>query len=143
MVEAGAIKKADTIEELEILHGLRDGVLTSNVEKWNEACAKGEDWVDNDKYNAKSLVPINEGHYYGAKIGAHIFTTKCGLRINSKMQVIDKKGGVIKGLYAGWHTTGGANGEYNIAGRPWNGLYGDFGQSYVGGFMAANALVNN
>jgi len=141
MVEAGAIKKCDTIEELEEALGLRKGVLTGNVEKWNAACEKGEDWVANYKYDPKSLVPINEPPYYGAKIGAHIFTTKCGLRINSQMQVIDKKGAVIPGLYAGWHTAGGANGEFNIAGRPWQGLYGDLGQSYVGGFMAANALV--
>lgn len=141
MVEAGAIKKCDTIEELEEALGLRKGVLTGNVEKWNEACEKGEDWVANYKYEPEWLIPINEPPYYGAKIGGHIFATKCGLRINSQMQVIDTKGAVIPGLYAGWHTAGGANGEFNIAGRPFNGIYGDLGQSFVGGFMAAEALV--
>lgn len=141
MVEAGAIKKCDTIEELEEALGLRKGVLTSNVEKWNAACEKGEDYVANYKYDPKWLHPINEPPYYGAKIGGHIFTTKCGLRINKDMQVVDTKGAAIPGLYAGWHTAGGATGEYNIGGRPEAGIYGDLGQSYVGGFMAANALV--
>lgn len=141
MVEAGVIKKCNTIEELEEALGLRQGVLTSNVEKWNAACEKGEDYVANYKYEPDWLIPINEPPYYGAKIGGHIFATKCGLRINSQMQVIDTQGAVIPGLYAGWHTAGGANGAFNIAGRPFNGLYGDLGQSFVGGFMAAEALV--
>lgn len=140
MVEAGVIKKCDTIEELEEALGLRKGVLTGHVEKWNEACEKGEDYVANYKYDPSWLVPISEPPYYGAKIGGHIFATKCGLRINSQMQVIDTTGAVIPGLYAGWHTAGGANGEFNIAGRPFNGIYGDLGQSFVGGFMAADAL---
>ena len=142
MVEAGAIKKCNTIEELEEAMGLRKGVLVENVEKWNEACEKGEDYVDNYKYDPSWLLPIDQPPYYGAKIGGHIFATKCGLRINKDMEVIDTKGAVIPGLYAGWHTAGGANGEFNLAGRPFNGLYGDLGQSFVGGFMAANALIS-
>ena len=43
------------------------------------------------------------------------------------MQVIDTEGAVIPGLYAGWHTAGGSNGENNLAGKPFNGLYGDVG----------------
>lgn len=140
MVEAGAIKRCDTIEELEEALGLRKGVLTDNVAKWNAACEKGEDYVENYKYDPSWLIPIDKPPYYGAKIGGHIFATKCGLRVNSQMQVIDTQGGVIPGLYAGWHTAGGANGEFNIAGRPFNGIYGDLGQSFVGGFMAADAL---
>lgn len=142
MVDAGAIKKYDTIEELEEALGLRKGVLTENVKKWNEACEKGEDYVEDYKYDPEWLIPINEPPYYGAKVGGHVFTTKCGLRINKNMEVVDKQGAAIPGLYAGWHTAGGANGEFNIAGRPFNGLYGDLGQSFVGGFMAANTVIN-
>lgn len=142
MVDAGAIKKYDTIEELEEALGLRKGVLTESVEKWNKACEKGEDYVYDYKYDPEWLIPINEPPYYGAKVGGHIFTTKCGLRINKNMEVIDKQGAAIPGLYAGWHTAGGANGEFNIAGRPFNGLFGDLGQSFLGGFMAANTVIN-
>ena len=88
------------------------------------------------------------GKYYLNNRGKSLFLIKmgtespeCGLRINDQMEVIDKRGAVIPGLYAGWHTAGGANGAFNIAGRPFNGIYGDLGQSFVGGFMAANALV--
>ncbi len=188
MLEEGVIKKCDTIEELEEAMGLRPGVLVAEVEKWNAACEAGEDYVDVYKYDPAWLIPINEPPYYGCKMGGHIFTTKCGVRINKDMQVVDTTGAVIEGLYAGWHTAGGANGEYNISGRPFNGMYGgvrinkdmqvvdttgavieglyagwhtaggangeynisgrpfngmygDVGQSFVGGFMAADALL--
>lgn len=141
MVDAGVIKKYDTIEELEAALGLREGLLVGEVQKWNDACAAGEDYVDNYKYDPSWLIPIDEPPYYGAKIGGHIFTTKCGVRINKDMQVIDKTGAVIPGLYAGWHTAGGANGENNVSGRPFGGIYGDVGQSFVGGYMAAEALL--
>ena len=102
---------------------------------------RGEDYVDDYKYDPSWLIAIDEPPYYGAKIGGHIFTTKCGVRINKDMQVIDTEGAVIPGLYAGWHTAGGANGENNVSGRPFGGIYGDVGQSFVGGFMAAEALL--
>ena len=87
------------------------------------------------------LIPISEPPYYGAKLGGNLFATKCGLRINPKMQVIDTEGAVIPGLYAGWHTAGGSNGENNLAGKPFNGLYGDVGLSFLGGYMAAGSII--
>lgn len=141
MVDAGAVKKCDTIEDLEKELGLREGVLAAEVKKWNDACAKGVDYVDMYKYDPTWLVPITEPPYYGAKIGANIFTTKCGLKINPQMQVINTEGAVIPGLYAGWHTAGGSNGEMNLAGKPYGGMYGDVGTSFVGGYMAAGAIM--
>lgn len=141
MVDAGVIKQCDTIEELEAAMDMPEGMLVEHVNQWNAACEAGEDYVANYKYDPSWLIPINEPPYYSAKIGGHIFTTKCGLRINHSMQVIDTKGAAISGLYAGWHTAGGAVGENNISGRPFNGMYGDVGQSFVGGYMAANALI--
>jgi len=57
------------------------------------------------------------------------------------MQVIDTEGAVIKGLYAGFHTAGGSNGEMNISGRPFGGMYSDVGSSFVGGYMAAGGIA--
>lgn len=141
MLESGAVKKCDTVEELESALGLREGILVQAVAKWNDACENGEDWVSVYKYDPSWLIPINEPPYYGAKIGGNIFATKCGLRVNPNMQVIDGQGAVIPGLYAGWHTAGGSNGENNIAGKPFNGLYGDVGLSFIGGYMAAGGIL--
>ncbi|MEG0503788.1 MAG: FAD-dependent oxidoreductase [Raoultibacter sp.] len=141
MVEAGAIVKCDTIEELEEALGLRPSVLTDAVKQWNEACEAGEDYVATYKYDPSWLIPLKNPPYYGAKLGGNIFTTKCGLKVNPRMQVLDTTGAVIPGLYAGWHTAGGANGETNIGGRPFGGMYGDVGQSFVGGYMAAGGIM--
>lgn len=141
MVDAGAVKECDTIEELEEALGLREGVLVQAVKDWNAACEAGEDTVPTYKYDPSWLIHISEPPYYGAKLGGNLFATKCGLRINPKMQVIDTEGAVIPGLYAGWHTAGGSNGENNLAGKPFNGLYGDVGLSFLGGYMAAGSII--
>ncbi len=141
MIDEGVVKKCDTIEELEEALGLGSGLLVEAVREWNEACEAGEDSMPTFKYDPEWLIPISKPPYYGSKLGGNIFTTKCGLRINPKMQVINTEGSVIPGLYAGWHTAGGANGESNIAGKPFGGMYGDVCQSFVGGYMAAGAII--
>lgn len=143
MVAAGAIKKCDTIEELEAALGLNKGILTDEVKKWNDACAKGEDYVVSYKYDPSWLIPLDTPPYYGAKLGGNAFCTKAGVRVNPQMQVLNTEGSVIPGLYAGFHTAGGSNGELNIAGKPFNGMYGDVGLSFIGGYIAAGSLIDN
>ena len=141
MIEGGAIKKCDTIEELEGALGLREGVLVDAVQKWNDACAAGEDYVDNYKYPAEWLIALDTPPFYGAALGGHVFGTKCGLRVTPQMQVVDTEGAPIAGLYAGWHTAGGSAGDGNAAGRPLTGMYADMGLSCVGGYMAAGGIL--
>ena len=141
MVEGGAIKKCDTIEELEGALGLREGVLVDAVQKWNDACEAGEDYVDNYKYPAEWLIALDTPPFYGAALGGHVFGTKCGLRVTPQMQVVDTEGAPIAGLYAGWHTAGGSAGDGNAAGRPLTGMYADMGLSCVGGYMAAGGIL--
>lgn len=140
LVPSGAVKKADTIEELESMLGLQEGMLTSAVEKWNDACDKGEDYVDLYKYDPAWLVSIDEPPYYGAIIGGQNYETKCGLRINENMQVLNTNGLPIEGLYAGWHTAGGSQGELNLDGIPFCGWLGNNCLSFTGGYMAADAI---
>lgn len=141
MVEAGAIKKCNTIEELESELGLPKGVLVEEVKKWNAACAAGVDYVPNYKYDPSWLVAIDKPPYYGTKLGGHVFGSKCGLRVNPDMQVINTEGDVIPGLYAAWHTAGGSSGDNNFAGRPLTGMYADLGLAFVGGYMAAGGVL--
>ena len=141
MVDEGAIKKCDTIEELEQQLGLEAGMLTSNVEKWNAACDAGEDYATCYKYPKEWLIKIDEPPFYGAKLGGHVFGSKTGLRVTPHMQVVDVKGKPIEGLYAGWHTAGGSAGDGNPAGKPLTGMYADLGLSFVGGYMAAGGIM--
>lgn len=141
MVDAGAIKRCDTIEELESALDLREGMLVEEVEKWNAACATGEDYAPSYKYPAEWLLPINESPYYGCAVGGHVFGSKCGLRVTPTMQVVNTSGQVIPGLYAAWHTAGGSAGDGNAAGKPLTGMFADLGLAFVGGYMAAGGIL--
>ncbi len=141
MIDGGAIKKCNTIEELESALELKKGILVEAVKKWNEACAKGEDYAANYKYPAEWLIALDQPPYYGAKLGGHVFGSKCGLRITPEMQVVNTDGEVIPGLYAAWHTAGGSSGEGNPAGKPLTGMYADLGLAFVGGYMAAGGVM--
>lgn len=141
MVEAGAIKKCDTIPELEAALGLREGVLTEAVERWNQACAAGKDDMKTYPYLPEWMIPINEPPYYGAALGGHVFGSKCGLRVTPNMQVVSTEGTPIEGLYAAWHTAGGSAGDGNLAGKPLTGMYADLGLAFVGGYMAAGGIM--
>ena len=64
--------------------------------------------------------------------------------INDEMQVILTKGTVIPGLYAGWHTAGGACGENSYIGDPILGsLMGDVGLAFCGGYLCGTSAVEN
>lgn len=141
MIEGGAIKKCDTIEELEAELGLTEGMLVAEVKKWNEACAKGEDYAASYKYRPEWMIPIDEPPYYGSKLGGHVFGSKTGLKVTPTMQVVNTSGEVIPGLYAGWHTAGGSSGEGNPAGKPLTGMYADLGLAFVGGYMVAGGIM--
>lgn len=138
-LDADVLKKRDTLEELEHDLGLAEGVLTGAVEKWNTVCEKGED--DFIYPMPKNwLFPIVDPPFYGCRIGGNLYGTKAGLLINSKMQVIDVHGKVIKGLYAGWHTAGGACGENSYVGQPILGsIMGDVGLAFCGGYLCGSS----
>lgn len=141
MLDAGVVKKCDTLDELEEALGLGKGILTDAAKKWNDACAKGEDYLEVYPYDPSWLIELSTPPYYGCAIGANVFTTKAGLRVNTKMQVLNTDGSVIPGLYAGWHTAGGSNGEYVTTAHPFGGPFGDVGLSFLGGYMAAAGIA--
>lgn len=141
MIDGGAIKKCDTVEELEEALGLEAGTLVSAVRAWNDACEAGEDYALSYKYPKEWLIKIDEPPFYGVKLGGHVFGSKCGLLVNGRMQVISTSGAAIPGLYAGWHTAGGSAGDGNAAGKPLTGMYADLGLAFVGGYMAAGGIM--
>jgi hypothetical protein len=140
---ADVLKRRNSLDELERDLGLATGVLTQAVARWNEACAKGQ---DDYLYPLPSewLHAIEKPPFYGCRIGGNIYGTKAGLMINTKMQVLDTKGLPIPGLYAGWHTAGGACGENSYIGQPVLGsIMGDVGLAFCGGYIAGGSAVAN
>lgn len=140
-VERGAVKKADTLDELAEMLLLDPEVVKEAVKKYNALCEKGEDDELSFPYDPSWLSPIDTPPYYAAIIGGQIGKTLCGLRINGDFQVVDEKGVSIPGLYAGYSTAGGFIGD-GTAGGFWNGtMYGGVGSSLVTGYIAAKKLA--
>lgn len=142
-IDADVLKKRDTLAELEADLGFEKGLLQEAVRKWNETCASGHDdylYPLPDEW----LYPIEDGPFYGCRIGGNLYGTKCGLMINDQMQVIGTSGKTIPGLYAGWHTAGGACGENSYIGDPILGsLLGDVSLAYCGGYLCGTYAVQN
>ena len=83
---------------------LEDGQIAESGTK-DELCAKGED-EDFGKESYRML-PLENPPYYGCRQGATVLCTLDGLRINTKMQVLDTEGNPIEGLYSAGDCSGG------------------------------------
>ncbi|KRL00230.1 FAD-dependent oxidoreductase [Liquorilactobacillus capillatus] len=104
-VAKGLIVKADTLEELAEKMQLPLDNLKKTVARTNELAAKG---VDEDfGKEAYRLTPMKKAPYYGCTLGGRLLCTFDGLRINKKMEVLNKKYEPIKHLYAAGNDSGG------------------------------------
>ena len=105
LMPAGICVEADTIESLAEKLLIPADALRATVDRYNELCAKG---VDED-FGKESyrMMPIDTPPYRAVTLGGQLLCTLDGLRINTKMQVLDKCGEAIEGLYAGGNDSGG------------------------------------
>lgn len=85
-VERGAVKKADTIEELADMLLLDRDVLVRAVKEYNELCEKGVDDEMSTPYDPSWLHPVVKPPFYGAIIGSQMAKTMCGLRTDEHLQ---------------------------------------------------------
>lgn len=110
-IEQGWIKQSDTIEGLASQLGLDADVLVKAVEEWNAECAAGASEADAYGYKPEWLIPIENGPFYGARLGGYSPSSGCGLAVDESMRVMGTDGKAIPGLYASFLTAGGAWGE--------------------------------
>lgn len=140
-VERGAVKKADTIEELADMLLLDQDVLVKAVENWNAICESGVDDELAYPYHESWLHPVADPPFYAAIVGGQMGKTECGLRVDERLQVMKPDGKVIPGLYANLTTAGGLSGEGDYAGywgaNPWGGN----AASWITGYIAAKELL--
>jgi fumarate reductase flavoprotein subunit len=100
---------ADTIEELATKIGIEPAVLKATVEEYNGFCKKGHD--DLFAKDPKYLWPLTGPKFYAIKAHTICLGTLGGIKINHNIEVVDKKGKVIPGLYAGGYDAGGMWGD--------------------------------
>ena len=105
LMPAGVAVEAETLEELAEKLQLPVDTFLATVKRYNELCAKGED-EDFGKESYRML-PLDKPPYRGVTLGGQLLCTLDGLRINTDMQVLNARGEVIEGLYAGGNDSGG------------------------------------
>ncbi len=134
-IDAGMIKVAPSIEGLAGKLGLDPGKLTERVISYNKLCEAGQD-TELGK-NPEFLKPVKKPPFYGIKVGSQLVETHCGLRVNPAFQVMDTDARVIPGLYAAFHTAGGAIGENALS----SAILGDCNLAYTSGRAAGEVVA--
>ncbi|MCV2394756.1 FAD-dependent oxidoreductase [Actinotalea sp. M2MS4P-6] len=134
LVDGIHVWKADTIEELAAKMGVNVDVFTREVAEYNEACHAGK---DAKFFKPKYLFPIETGPFYAIKGHNGFVCSQGGIRINGKMEVLDKGSFPIPGLYAVGVDAGGMYGDTypaRLAGV-------SCGFAMTSGWMAADAAT--
>jgi len=104
---------ADSIEELARKIGVNPTVLKATVDEYNGFCEKGHD--DLFAKDPRYLRPLKGPKFYAVKARTVFLGTLGGIKINHNMEVVDKKGKAIPGLYAVGFDAGGMWGDsYSI-----------------------------
>lgn len=100
---------ANSIEELAEKMRIDKERLKKTVEEYNECCRKGYDslFAKDRKY----LIPLLGPRFYALKCKLIFLGTLGGIKVNHRMEVLDKKGNPIPGLYAGGMDAGGLYGD--------------------------------
>ncbi|MBR2835231.1 MAG: FAD-binding protein [Coriobacteriales bacterium] len=97
-LENGTTVCADTIEELAEKIGVPAENLVKTVARYNELVELGED-LDYKK-GAADLNPVVKPPFYASRLTSKVLAIASGLDVDSNMNVLDKEGEPIAGLYA-------------------------------------------
>jgi 3-oxosteroid 1-dehydrogenase len=151
-LEAGVLKRADTLEELAELIGVPAGALTKSVEQFNgyaragkdEQFGRGEDPWDHMAVHMAGartdgpnpcLGVIDKPPFYAATMVLSDLGTKGGLKTDDHARVLREDGSVISGLYASGNTMA------PMSGRIYPGAGGPVGSSMAFSYIAALDLA--
>lgn len=107
-IEAGYIKKADTIEDLAVQMELDPAVLFETVENYNAMMRAG---VDTEQGRVTGLGEVVTSPFYAAKTVPAVCDTAGGLVTDASMQVLDVFDEPIPGLFAAGSNISGWRGE--------------------------------
>lgn len=136
-LEAGAIKKADSIEELAAQLGLPPAELAQTVAEYHRY-ARNEAV---DPYG-RSDCRVLEAPFYGVKVTGALFHTQGGLKVDLDGCVLREDGTPIPNLYAGGGVAAGLSGHGAGGYLSGNGLLTALGYGMLAGRHAAQAIAN-
>lgn len=117
--DKGVVRKAGSIGELAKALGIDPAALEDTVRRYNEGAARGREEEFGRTALSKDfgkLVPIDTAPFYGFACTTAVLATYCGLRVNTRMQVLDVYGEAIPRLLAAGEVTGGFHGAGYMSG---------------------------
>ena len=104
-VEKGGAFVSESLEEISKWIGAPSDSLRKTVDEYNKSCDQHYDelFVKDPQY----LQALRTPPFYAIRAGGAVLGTTGGIKINNKMEVLDKAGDPIPGLYAAGADTGG------------------------------------
>lgn len=113
--KVGLVEHGDTLEELAAQIKVDPAKLKNTVATWNQAVANHDD----QEFNRTTGMDrgIEKPGFFAIHIAPAIHYTMGGLHINTKTEVLDGNGEVIKGLYAAGEVAGGLHGNNRVGGN--------------------------
>lgn len=107
--DGGEIKISRSLGVIAGWMGVEGEVLKATVDEYNAFCERGRDalFAKDRQY----LAPLTTPPFYAVKCHQSFHGTVGGIKINHRMEVLDKKDEPIPGLYAVGSDTGGWQGD--------------------------------
>jgi fumarate reductase flavoprotein subunit len=103
-IEKGNVLTATTIEELAQKIEVPVENFKATVARYNELACNGKD-LDFGKHPDR-LTTLEKPLFYACKMGGCYLVILGGLKVNTKLQVLDTEGNIISGLYAAGNVSG-------------------------------------
>ncbi|MEW6425447.1 MAG: FAD-dependent oxidoreductase [Bacillota bacterium] len=101
----GLVKVADSWDEVSDWIGADRKALSATIDEYNAGCDRGYDRIF--AKDRKYLLPLRTPPYYAVKCHVSLLNTIGGIKVNERMEVIDRNDRPIPGLYAAGVDTGG------------------------------------
>lgn len=105
LVAKGLIKISQSWDDIAVWIGAKREVLKATIDEYNSACDHGHDLIF--AKDRRYLLPLRTPPYYAIRCRTCFLSTIGGIKINENMEVLDKKGNPIPGLYAAGVDAGG------------------------------------
>ena len=112
-MEAGAIKKFDTLEEVAKAYNIPADKFLAEISRWNSFVEKKKD-ADFDTMIFPEAKPTATAPFYVARLWPRVHHTMGGLVVDKNAQVIGFDFKPVKGLYAAGEVTGGVHGAVRL-----------------------------
>lgn len=100
---------SDSMEEIARWIGAEKKVFRETLDEYNASCEKGMDSLMGK--DLQYLEPLNTPPYYIVRWYPAFSNTSGGIKVNHRMEVINKNNRFIRGVYAAGVDTGGWTGE--------------------------------